>query len=143
MRVPIREKLANIAREAVEATPRKGFTPKQRKGVWDAYDGKCAGCDEPLKPGWAVDHILPIELGGAHEPKNWQALCGQNVNGCHVAKTRDDIKRIAAARRIRKREHEGAKAPKLRSAGKIQSPGFRKDISKKFSGAVVPRKEPA
>lgn len=147
MRTPIAEKLAELRKATdriiAEKAPRKSFTPKQRQGVFSAYDGVCAGCDEPLRGKWQVDHRVPLELNGPHDPSNWQPLCGQDMNGCHVAKTREDIKRIAAARRIRKREAEGAKASTIQSAREIQPRGFDKRLRKKMDGTVELRKERA
>lgn len=144
MRTPIAEKLAELRKATdriiAEKAPRKSFTPKQRQGVFTAYDGLCAGCDEPLKGKWQVDHILPLDLEGSHDPSNWQPLCGQDMNGCHVAKTREDIRRIAAARRIRKREAEGAKPSSIQSAREIQSRGFDKTKTRTFGGQVKFRK---
>lgn len=144
MRAPVAEKLAElrkkIGRIPAFKTPPKKFTPAQRRAVSEAYDGLCAGCDEALKGKWQVDHRVPLELNGAHDPSNWQPLCGQDMNGCHVAKTRDDIKRIAAARRIRKREAEGAKASTIQSAREIQSRGFDRTKTRTFAGQVKFRK---
>lgn len=147
MRTPIAEKLAELRRATdriiEDLAPRKGFTPAQRKAVALKTDGHCAGCDEPLMPGWQIDHRLPLALGGAHELSNFQPLCGPSQNGCHVGKTRHDIRRIAAARRIRKREEQGPKPSKLRSAGKLEGRGFDKTKTRTFAGAVVARKERA
>lgn len=135
MREPIASKLAELRKaiQQIEATPRRSFTKKQRQAVFDAYDGRCAGCDEHLKPGWQVDHIKEIADGGAHEPSNWQPLCSQEQNGCHVGKTAAFLTRKAKATRIRKRETEGPKPAKLKSNGAwpkssrpIQSRGFDK-----------------
>jgi len=117
MRAPIAEKLAELRKEIqrIQATPRKGFTPKQREAVFRAYDGLCAGCDEPLKAGWQIDHIKELADGGAHEPANWQPLCGQNQNGCHVGKTSSFRTRKAKAERIVKREERGQEPSRLRS----------------------------
>lgn len=87
-----------LARELVDGTARKGFTTKQRRQVYEANDGLCAGCDEPLADKWHVDHRLPIALNGTHAPDNWQPLC----ESCHALKTREDVARIAKAKRQRK-----------------------------------------
>ena len=62
--------------------------------------GKCQACgaeEEALE----VDHILPLCLGGKDETDNMQALCAS----CHGRKTRDDVRRLRKAERIkRKRE---------------------------------------
>lgn len=36
---------------------------------------KCAICTVSIVDGYHVDHILPIKLGGKHEPHNLQLLC--------------------------------------------------------------------
>jgi len=117
MRAPIAEKLAELRKaiERIETTPRKGFTAKQRREVYEAYDGRCAGCDEPLMPGWEIDHIKEIADGGAHEPRNWQAPCGREQHGCHQGKTSRYRTTSAKANRIHKRETEGPSESRLPS----------------------------
>lgn len=114
-RQQLNELRAKIGRIPPFKTKRQSFTKKQRQAVSDAYDGRCAGCDEILQPGWQVDHIKEIADGGAHEPRNWQPLCGQNQNGCHVGKTAAYLTRKASADRCWKRETEGPKAATLKS----------------------------
>lgn len=46
---------------------------------------KCAICKVSIVNGYHVDHILPIKLGGKHEPHNLQLLC-QNCNLTKSAK---------------------------------------------------------
>lgn len=114
------------------ATKRQGFTKKQRQAVSDAYEGRCAGCDEKLQPGWQVDHRKEIADGGEHAPSNWQPLCGREQNGCHAGKTAAYLTRKAKADRIHKRECEGPKAPQIKSRNEwpqgrqMQSRGFDK-----------------
>lgn len=83
-------------RELVLATIRKAMTPKRRKAIWDAYEGRCAACDEPLPSGWIADHRLPLDLGGRDDLGNLQPLC---PDPCNKAKCRYDAKRIAEMRR--------------------------------------------
>jgi len=75
---------------------RKNFTKKQRREVSEKQEGKCWKCGEPIED---IDHIIPLELGGKHEPANWEGLCKR----CHKTKTALDMKLIGKARRIRKR----------------------------------------
>lgn len=137
MRKPIREKLANIGRQSVQILDRKGFTPKQRQMVYDEFDGLCGcGCDEPLAgEAWDIDHAVPLALGGKHDLSNWIP----RLKAHHKRKTASDIKSISKAKRIAKRETEGPKPAKLKGGGKIQSAGFRKDISRRMNGSVVRR----
>ena len=60
--------------------------------------GKCQSCgaeEEALE----VDHILPLCLGGKDETGNMQALCA----ACHGTKTRDDVRRLRKAERIKRK----------------------------------------
>ena len=125
-----------LVREAVEATPRRAISRHRRDLILDRQKRICPLCNKPLPssemtsgvdgvPGWTmtgpfeVDHVLPLELGGADHIDNMQALC----RPCHRQKTRDDVRRIAKARRIRKRE--AGLAPKKR--GLSRPPGTRYD----------------
>lgn len=140
-RTPIAEKLQYIRQAVTEPTKRKKFTPAQRRAVYAEFNGLCGcGCEEPLDgEAWDIDHVIELEFGGAHDISNWVP----KIKAHHRLKTSANAPKVAKARRIRKRETEGAKPSRLKSAGKLQSPGFRKDITKKFNGAVVPRKEHA
>lgn len=51
-----------------------------------------------------VDHIMPIALGGDEwDMKNLQTLCEE----CHKKKTRRDIKKIAALRKVENMQRKG------------------------------------
>lgn len=45
------------------------------KARYDKQRGVCPGCSASLKPGYHVDHIMPLKLGGSNGPKNIQLLC--------------------------------------------------------------------
>jgi len=80
--------------------------------------------------GLEIDHIIPLELGGSDDEDNLQALCYAH----HKAKTKEDIKRIAKARRLRNK-----KPPDPNRLGQIRSRGFDKSVKRKFNGQVVRR----
>jgi 5-methylcytosine-specific restriction endonuclease McrA len=122
-----------LARELLNGTVRKGFTAKQRKAVYDASEGLCCGCEEPLQPGWHCDHILPLALNGKHALSNWQGLCPS----CHIGKTRDDIRRIAKAKSQRSLVEEIIPSKRrIKSNSKLQNRGFDKTRRRKLNGQV-------
>ena len=59
--------------------------------------GVCARCGVEEGP-FEVDHMVPVALGGSNDESNLQLLC--RMNGCHLTKTVQDVKKIAKARRI-------------------------------------------
>lgn len=105
--------------EPLQATPRLKLPAWLKEGVLGWQLGKCAGCQTPLdNQDVEFDHIIPLELGGSNKLENVQALCVP----CHRDKTREDMRRIRKASRIRRRE-AGEEPPKR----KIKSRGFWKD----------------
>ena len=122
-----------MAREPLEATKRATMTPARRRAVL-MRAGIC--CEHPgcvMAQNLEIDHIIPLELGGADHDANLQALCYTH----HKLKTKQDIKRIAKARRLRKKENPPDQTPRKRQ---IQSKGFDKTRTRSFSGSVAPRK---
>ena len=121
------------ARKAVPATRRRAMTQKRRKAVLERSGGLCRVCLCALDVSSAeIDHTIPLELGGEDEIENLQPLC----KPCHRAKTTEDIKRIAKARRLRKREE---KPPDPQRQNRIKSRGFVKHLSRGFDGRVKAR----
>jgi len=129
MRQPIASKLAELRAQVVEIQARKSFTPAQRKAVYEAQEGLCAACEEPLAGKFEIDHVISLGIGGKHEPGNWLGKC----RACHVAKTAIDRKVQAKAARIVRRETEG------QSASRLQSRGFDKSRTRGFDGKVRER----
>ena len=118
-------------REPVEATPRRAMTPKRRQTVLAKFGGCCAypGCE--LTEGLEIDHTIPLEIGGRDDLDNLQPLC----RSCHARKTAQDIKIIAKARRLRKRE-DGTR----RERKPIQSqPLTHPTLKRNFDGTVSKR----
>ena len=88
-------RIAPIAREAVELDPRRHFTPKQRAEILAKYDGRCAGCREPVGARWTADHILSHNQGGRTVVANGAPLCRQ----CCAIKDAADTTRAAKTKR--------------------------------------------
>lgn len=106
----------------VGATPRKGMTPKRKKTALARHELKCGLCGEPFANADVIefDHILPLELGGAETADNIWPL----HEDCHKAKTRDDIKRIRKAARLRR---DADPETRRKSPFRLRGRGFQKD----------------
>lgn len=65
---------------------------EKRRKKWQE-DPYCAGCGRLLDfpNGFDMDHIVPLYKGGTHDDSNLQLLCN-GPDGCHEAKTREDLK---------------------------------------------------
>ncbi|MCJ2009767.1 HNH endonuclease signature motif containing protein [Methylobacterium sp. J-092] len=103
---------------------RAEFSKPVKRTAWERAAGKCefvlvdgSRCGCPLTPGkFAYDHINPDGLTGTPTLSNCQVIC----TPCHLAKTREDVKHIAQAKR-REDAHLGIKRP-----ASLQSQGFRR-----------------
>jgi 5-methylcytosine-specific restriction endonuclease McrA len=98
---------------------RRNWTTKRRLALFNTHDGICHLCKGKIESGqaWEVEHVIAIELGGDDDEAN----CRPAHFKCHKAKTRDDVGKIAKAKRVEAR-HTGASRPK----GNLQSRGFDK-----------------
>ena len=116
-------------RQPVEATERKRLTAAERAALLQRQQDRCAGpCRQSLI--WAVidskpvygpmidEHVIPLELGGSNDLSNRLLMCVP----CAKQKTRADLRAIAKAARIRRRE-----AGEERRKQKIRSRGFARD----------------
>jgi 5-methylcytosine-specific restriction endonuclease McrA len=110
----------------VEATPRKRLTFWQKVDVLKRQHYWCAtvGCITTIGLSGGApaefDHVLPLELGGDDDLDNVQALCIP----CHKAKTREDIKRIRKAARLRR---DADPETRRKSPRPLRSRGFSRD----------------
>ena len=69
--------LGSITPRALSESTKKVVAYRQRY--------QCAACDCLLPPGYQVDHIQPLALGGTNGLSNLQALCVR----CHARKTKE------------------------------------------------------
>lgn len=88
--------LRALTQEVVERTARKGFTPKQRQAVHQMQNGVCGGCEASLDGRFDIDHVIPLWMGGKHEPGNWLGMC----QPCHKFKTARDAAQRAHVKRL-------------------------------------------
>ena len=82
---------------------RNEFTKAIKAAAFLRANGHCQSCGDKLRPGgWECDHGVACGLnlsGGNRDIGNAVVLCLP----CHSVKTRDDIKRIAKAKRIERK----------------------------------------
>ncbi len=116
-------------REDAPATVRASMSAKRRKRLLDLGGNVCCECavTSPLH----LDHRIPLALGGADADENIQILCEAH----HRAKTRQDARDIAKARRLAKK---GVGTPPR--PGTIKSRGFDKSRSRGMNGAIKNRR---
>ena len=87
-------------------TKRRPMTPARRKRIFEARDGICGYCEEPIDGTYEIDHLLPLALGGADDDGG--NTVPMHVE-CHRLKTfgrkrrreAGDVHRIAKIRRVR------------------------------------------
>lgn len=118
-------------REPVELDKRKAMGPARRRRILDRHGGVCAYPDCDVAEGLEIDHIIALALGGKDSDENFEPLCRHH----HAQKTRRDVKMIAKAKRIARKDN-----PADRKTSRLQSRGFQKTLTKRFDGTVVPRK---
>jgi len=112
-------------------TSRRNWTARQRLGVFEAHGGACHICglkiDGTREP-WDLEHIIPLALGGEDALGNLAPA----HRSCHQTKTKDDVRVIAKANRVRAK-HNGARK-------RSTFPGSRDSrFKKKINGEVVQR----
>lgn len=88
-----------MSRTWTTATPRK-TSRKLRAAVFLRQDGVCACCPTKLHlKRWILDHITPLEEGGADDESNLQAIC----EPCSTVKTSKEATERADYRSTRDR----------------------------------------
>jgi 5-methylcytosine-specific restriction endonuclease McrA len=113
--------ISPMQREAVEPTPRKSFTPKQRIETLLAFRGRCAKCGEKIPDGgFQINHIKPLHDGGAHAPDNWEPV---HID-CHKVISAGQAKARAKSDRLRLKNLPADEHPQ--PARKLQGKAFPK-----------------
>ena len=78
---------------------RRSFTKKQRAAVFEAGDGLCHICGLLIDGPFEVEHMVPHALGGGDDIGNLRPAHPD----CHAEKTKQDVTRIAKAKRVEKK----------------------------------------
>jgi hypothetical protein len=113
---------------------RREFPTEVKKAAWKrsggrcecmvARDGEMIRCDAALIPlRVEYDHRIPDQMGGDPTLDNCVASCIL----CHAEKTKQDVRKIARAKRLEAREIN-AQAQK---ASKLQGPAFQHQSTKR------------
>lgn len=85
--------------EEVQPEKRRSLSAKEKLDVLKSHP-HCPICRSEVSVSDAEwDHWIPLELGGSNEVDNFRGLHPP----CHKEKTRQDVKAIAKARRLRKK----------------------------------------
>lgn len=120
----------------MKAPPRPSMSAARRVRIFETHSGVCYLCSEKIKLTelWDIEHVKAWALSYDDTDEN---LRPAHKNGCHEAKTKDDVKRIAKAKRqgletgqqARRKEH----GPRLKSANRWPPKGSQKLQSKPFN----------
>lgn len=113
----------------IETTHRQEFSRGVRDGALERAGGRCEECGRSHT--LEVHHKVPCWLGGGGTIDNAQVLC----RWCHRRVSAADRARQEKSKRL-ERQLNGQPKRKRRPSPKIQSRGFRKDLSRGFDGSV-------
>lgn len=92
----------------VGTTPRKPLTPRERLAMFEAFGGRCQLCQQMIVGAkWRDEHMRALGLGGTNK---WDNRAPVHIE-CAEAKNKDDLPRIAKAKR-QKQAHLGIKGPR-------------------------------
>ena len=109
-----------------DAPKRGAMTPARRRRIWEAHNGLCEDCGEPVALDVAdFDHRIAWWISHDDSDANLRPLHRDGCPGSHKVKTKADKGVIAHIKRIIARE-EGTRRP--REA--IPSKGFPKPTTK-------------
>ena len=114
------------------SSPDAAIPPRVRLRIFERHGGICALTGRKIMPGdkWALDHVLPLSMGGLHAESNLQPV----LEIAHREKTKQDVAALAKARRLAAK-HAGIER---RRAAPLPG-GKRSPWKKKLSGEVVRR----
>jgi 5-methylcytosine-specific restriction enzyme A len=115
---------------------RRAMTPARKARIWSAWDGKCWFCRMPVAqdgPSVEYDHIPALWMKGSDADDDIGPI---HADPCHRLKTAADAAKRAKVKRIWKKSDPD----RIKSGRRIQSAGFRKDLSRKMDGTVEKRR---
>jgi 5-methylcytosine-specific restriction endonuclease McrA len=104
---------------------RRNWTALQRLGIFMSHGGVCHLCDSKIlmNEKWDLEHVIPLAMGGDDDEENLRPA----HKACHKAKTKDDVKAVAKAKR-RQAKHLGAKASKHKWQSRPFASGYSSNV---------------
>lgn len=109
--------------------------PKARRlRIWERDGGICYLCGEKVTLGapWDVEHVIPWALAFDDSDENLKVA---HKAGCHAAKTKKDVARIAKA--LRQRGEKGQQARRKKANYRpMPSRPFDKTVTRGFDGKI-------
>lgn len=116
----------------------RAFPIAVRRAVAERAKGFCESCGVSIdnRPSH-FDHVQPWQLEGKSTLANCMLLCAVAPDSCHAKKTREDVARIAKAKR-QKLHHETGRS-RARRGRPLQSRGFDRTLRKRMDGTVTKR----
>lgn len=122
-----------LRREQVIVPDRRDVPAATKRAVLERSGGRCEhpGCE--VRSGLDWEHRIPRGLGGGDTPGNIQLLCQAH----HSPKTKDDISRIAKAKR------QEAKSFGDKKPSKLKGPKFPKGPKQKIPTRPFPKRKKA
>lgn len=130
-----------LTREFVPAAKRRPMTKPRKRRLWEARDGVCVHCGEPVEmygPTVRYDHELALELGGSDEDHNIAPI---HRSPCDEIKTALDATRIAELRRQQQMRLDVPREPSKRPLK--SKPNWPPRGSQRLQGRPFPSRKPA
>jgi len=112
---------------------RRAMTKARKRRIWEAHDGLCYHCGEPVDmfgPDVRYDHRIGVWFTERDEDEDVSPA----HTWCDAPKTSSDQTKIAKTKRLIKK---GLGQP--RKPSRLKSAGFDKRLRKKMDGTVVRR----
>lgn len=113
----------------MKPSPRPSMSKARRARIWERDGGLCYLCGVKVALGeaWDVEHRIAWGLSFDDSDGN---LAVAHKAGCHAAKTKDDVRRIAKAKR--QGGETGQAARRAKNGSQLKGRGFEKGPKRKI-----------
>lgn len=100
---------------------------RNRKKVFNKYDGRCAYCGDHLPDRWHIDHVVPKHLGEFESIKGLNILdhCNPSCRSCNISKNgfRLEVWRTEIEKKIDRMRRDSTNYNILKRFGLIEEIG--------------------